>query len=417
MTMFNYKAKDIDGQPVCAAIEAQNRMEALAQLRESGLTVLDLCPATPSAAGAPSNTLSVKTAKTGRSTERRLLTRCRNSDKAILMRQIAISVGAGMGIRESLQAIAEDMDNPAIRRSLQAISAKLREGCMFSEAAAEHPSIFSRLTVALLRVAEEAGSMPQTLDYLANAIERSDRLERKIHSILAYPIFVAVFFLLICSIMTLVVLPKFQETFGTSQQLPLLSRVVFGANRFLLEHIVLIGGSLTALLFLFVQYARTAPGRLQLDTLILRLPLVGACVQKFSVARFCRNLAIMARGGVPVATAMEIATSICNNRAMELALGRTRMRVVNGATISASLEVESAFPRLIVRMVGIGEASGRLPQILDKVADTYEDQVEGAITVSIALLEPVLICLFGFFVLILVLAIYLPVFTAARGLQ
>jgi type II secretory pathway component PulF len=102
---------------------------------------------------------------------------------------------------------------------------------------------------------------------------------------------------------------------------------------------------------------------------------------------------------------------------MELALGRTRMRVVNGATISASLEVESAFPRLIVRMVGIGEASGRLPQILDKVADTYEDQVEGAITVSIALLEPVLICLFGFFVLILVLAIYLPVFTAARGLQ
>jgi type II secretory pathway component PulF len=415
MATFNYKAKDKGGERVQASTDAPSRLEALAQLRAAGLTVLNVWQDNPTASGIA--TLAVRTAGTRARPARRHLRACGNGEKALLMRQISISVGAGMGIRDALQAIAEDMDHPALRSSLLAIGDKLREGQMFSEATTEHPAIFSRLTVALLRVAEEAGSMPQTLDYLANALERSDRLERKIRSILAYPLFVAGFFVLICSIMTIFVLPKFQANFGAEQTLPLLSRVVFGTNRFLLEHIVLIGGALAGLLVLGAQYVRTATGRLQADTLVLRLPLVGPCVQKFTVARFCRNLAIMLRGGVPVATAMEIASSVCNNRAMEVALGRIRTRVISGATIAASLEQEPVFPRLIVRMTNVGEASGKLPQILDKVSDTYEDQVEGAITIAIALLEPILICCFGFFVLLLVLAIYLPVFLAARGLQ
>ena len=343
--------------------------------------------------------------------------RVNGSEKAVFMRQMSISVGAGMPLREALESIAEDLENQGFRRVVLDIVAKLREGHLFSEAAAAHPSVFTKLFVALLRVAEEAGSMPQTLDYLAMALERGDKLARKIRSIVAYPVFVAGFFILVCGIMTLVVLPKFQAIFGSKASLPTLTRVVFGANRFLLDHILVIAAVLIGIVVLFILYSRSPVGSQQVDALKLRLPVFGPCIQKFAVARFCRNFAIMIRGGVPVASAMEIATGICGNKAMEKALIRVRERILCGSTISGALGSEAVFPRLIVRMVGVGESSGKLPQVLDKVSDTYEDQVEGSITLATALFEPVIICFFGCFVLVLVLAIYMPVFTASRGMQ
>ena len=415
MPKYNYKAKNASGHTVTAVVDAATRLDALVQLRTTGMTVLDLWtdsePTVHPAGPQPAATTPPPIPRY------RFGATIKNTERAVFMRQLSISVGADMPLREALDAIAEDLENPLFRRIVTDVVARLREGYMFSEAAARHPAVFPPLTVALLRVAEEAGSMPQVLDHLATALERSDKLDRKLRGIAAYPVFVAGFFILICSVMTLVVLPKFQENFAGNGNLPMLSRMVFGANRFLVKHILEIGVGLALLVVLFVQYARTPLGRLQLDTLKIKLPIIGPCVQKFTVARFCRNFAIMIRGGVPVATAMEIATGICDNKAMENSLVKTRDRVMGGSTIAAALGMEPYFPRLIVRMVGVGETSGRLPQVLDKVSDTYEDQVESAITMAMALFEPVMICFFGLFVLVLVLAIYLPVFSAARGMH
>lgn len=411
MPTYAYQARDESGQAVSASIVAATRYDALAALRPRGLTVLSLRTdeAEPAVREEPSPTGAVRT---------RSVTRVPAAQKTVFMRQLAISVNSGMPLREALESIAEDLEHPGFQRVIRDVVAKLREGRLFSEAAAAHPAVFPTLFVALLKVAEEAGSMPQTLEYLATALERGDKLSRKIRSVLAYPVFVASFFALVCGVMTFAVVPRFQSIFASgSSRLPLLTRIVFGVNRYLLDHCIVLLAGVGALVVLAILAVRSRAGRMRLDTLCLRLPIAGECIQKFAVARFCRHFAIMLQGGVPVTTAMEIASSICGNLVMERALLSTRARVMSGSGIAAALASERVFPRLIVRMVGIGEASGKLPGVLDKVADTYENQVEGAITMAMSLVEPIIICFFGVVVLVLVLAIYMPVFTAASHMQ
>jgi type IV pilus assembly protein PilC len=188
--------------------------------------------------------------------------------------------------------------------------------------------------------------------------------------------------------------------------------VVLGGNRFLVDHLLLILGGILALTVTLVLYVRTPAGRFQRDGFLLKLPVAGDLIRKISVARFCRNLGIMIRGGVPVTTAITIAAEVLGNRAMEETLRKTHDRIIEGNDIASSLD-RKTFPRLVVRMVGVGESSGRLPEVLDKVADLYEDQIEGAIMVATALFEPIIIIFFGAIILVFVMAIYLPVFSVA----
>lgn len=406
MPQFNYKAKDETGREVSAHIDATSRYEALNALRTRGLTVLDLWMDDNRITAQP---LLRSTPKT-----RRRHARVAATELTVFMRQLAISVNAGVPLREALESIAEDLDNLGFRRVISDVVAQLREGHTFSESTASYPMVFPVLFVALLRVAEEAGSMPQTLEYLATALERSERLSRKIRSIMAYPAFVAGFMVIISSVMTLFVVPRFQAIFKNSPtRLPLLTEVVFGVNRFLLENIIYITIGMAVLTIMFVLYARTTAGRRQLDAIALRLPLFGVCLKKLSVARFCRNFAIMIRGGVPVVTAMEIASTLGGNLIIKEGLQRARQCILRGSAIAPALATEAAFPRLLIRMVSIGETTGHLPEVMDKVSDAYEEQVESSIVMATALFEPIIICVFGGVVLVLVLAVYMPVFTAA----
>jgi type IV pilus assembly protein PilC len=173
---------------------------------------------------------------------------------------------------------------------------------------------------------------------------------------------------------------------------------------------------LVAGVVLVFLYTRTSHGRLALDRFKLRVPVLGSCVRRLAVARFCRNLSIMVKGGVPVAKAIEIASGVCGNKALEQSLVRATERIVAGSDIASSLGEDRTFPRLVVRMVGVGEQSGRLPQVLEKISDAYERQVEGAIMVAMSLAEPLFICFFGILILVMVLAIYMPIFTVSSGM-
>lgn len=258
--------------------------------------------------------------------------------------------------------------------------------------------------------------MATTLAHLSDSMERRERLIRKIKGITAYPVFIGAFFILICGIMTIFVLPKFEESLkGIGGQLPALTRIVFGVNRFMLDNLPAIFVTMMGLIAAFILFRRTPGGRVHLDRVKLKVPLFGPCLKKISIARFCQNLAIMVNGGVPITQAIEIAADICGNSILRSALLNARERIIAGSDISASLEQERVFPALVTRMVSVGEASGRLPDVLEQVSSAYEDQVEGDIMIVTALMEPVLICFFGAFILILVLAIYLPVFTMSRG--
>lgn len=409
MPDYRYSAKDSGGREVGGVYSASSRFDALSQLHGRGLTVTDISDEGVGVGGLEKVKVPVKKSF--------IMGRITMSEKAIFCRQLSISVSAGIPLLESLESIAADFENAAFRRVLERVLKKLDDGAPFSQAIAGESKVFDRLFVALIRTAEEAGSLTETLNYLANSMEKNDRLARKIKSILAYPMFIGGFFVLISAILTIFVLPQFQEIFaGYGNNLPKLTRVVFAFNTFLIHNTLWIFLGVAGAIMLGIMYGATPFGRLQIDGLVVRLPVVGDIVRKLAVSRFCRNFGIMMAGGVSVATAIEIAAEVLGNKVMEASMKSTRDRIMAGNSIASSLD-KKVFPRLVARMVGVGESSGRLPEVLTKVADVYEDQVEGTILVAISLLEPIIIAVFGGLILLLVMAIYLPVFSSAGSVR
>lgn len=413
MALFFYTGKAEDGKQFEANLDAPSRYEALSVLRDRGITVLKLEEAAKGAA-APKQK-AVAAAKELRS--RRMSRKVSLADRAIFCRQLSVSVSAGVPLREALESLADDMDHSSFKLVVTDVVSKLHEGKTFSEALNLHVRVFTPLFVALIRTAEESGTMPRTLDDLARTMERTERLVRKIRSITSYPLFVFGFFLIVCVIMTVVIVPQFERVFPDVASLPLLTRTVFRINRFMLSNIVWIGLMFTAALTAVVFFARTPAGRLKMDELTLKVPMLGSCVRMLAMARFSRNLAMMLQGGVSITTAIEIAAATCGNLALERAFLAACERIVSGMNMSGSLAQDPAFPRLVVRMVSVGEASGRLPEVLDRVSNVYEDQVEGKIMTAMALFEPIAIVFFGAVVLVLVLAIYIPIFTMATRMR
>jgi len=410
VAIYKYTARDAKGKIVKGETAGDSRYSALTALQTRGLTVVAIEEPKSIQMGPPS--LPPTAIKKGRFVRRVNLT-----ERALFCRQLAISVSSGISLRESLETIASDLDNATFRAILQRVLRRLDDGASFSIAIAGEENVFDRLFVSLVRGAEESGTMPETLNYLATTLERSDRLARKVRSILAYPAFIACFFVIVTVIMTVFVLPQFRDVFASfGGDLPALTKAVLKTNAFILGNSGLILSALALGVGGVLLYGRTPVGRLQYDTLWLKVPVVGECIKKLAVSRFCRNLGVMLRGGVPVAAAIEIASDILGNKAMEKTLLATRDRIVSGNDIASSLDPKT-FPRLVVRMIGVGESSGRLPEVLEKVADVYEDQVESSITVAMSLFEPLIIIVFGSIVLVLVMAIYLPVFTVASHVR
>lgn len=405
MPLFNYTARDSRGQIVHGQEEGVTRYDALAAVHALGLvvTAMDETGIRGVLPGAPRH---------GR-LRAMMARRVTLSDRALFCRQLSISVSSGIPLRESLENIMTDIDHERFRAVLKRVLHRLTDGSPFSQAVAEEPQVFDPLFLALIRAAEESGSMSETLEYLANTLEKSERLARKVKSMMAYPMFVVGFFFIVCGIMTISVMPRFQEIFASYQHgLPPLTRVVLGINQFLLSNAVSVGLALGSILLLSVALVRTPRGRLQVDRLLLKLPFFGMLIQKTAVSRFCRNLGMMLRGGVPAASAIEIAAALLGNKAMEITLKTTHDRIMAGNDIASSLDPE-VFPRLAMRMVAVGEASGRLPTVLEKVSDVYDDQIEGSILMATSLFEPIIISVFGGFILVFVLAIYMPVFSVA----
>jgi type IV pilus assembly protein PilC len=415
METFVYVAKDKDGKVVEDSLQASHRYDALAEVRAMGLTVVSLnkVEALKNAKRkAKANAVSKKKPSS------MFAPKINAGEMAIFCRQLAISVTAGVALRDALESIVEDLENVTFRSTLEDVVSLLHEGSSFSAAIGSYPKVFDDLFVALIRAAEESGSMATTLTHISDSLERRERLIRKIRGITAYPLFIGGFFIFIGAIMTIFVLPKFEKSLtGIGGELPTLSRMVFGANRFIMDNLPAIFVGTLGLVAMFVLFSRTPGGQGHLDRIKLKIPLFGPCLKKIGIARFCQNLAIMVNGGVSITQAIEIAADIVGNRVLQSALIKARERIIAGSDISASLAEGGVFPSLVIRMVSVGEASGRLPEVLEQVSSAYEDQVEGEIVLVTALLEPLLICFFGGFILILVLAIYLPVFTMSKGVS
>lgn len=417
MGVFSYIAKNKDGQEIRSSIDASTRLEALEALRKKGLTVVDLFGIEHEKAGAapqPTPTKPDMKAKRKAFTSGKV----KMGDLAIFCRQLAISVNAGVPLRDALDTIGQELEQPVLQKAVLDIVDKLNDGKSFSQAVATHPRIFNVMFCGLVKVAEESGKLPSTLLQLAEYLERTDKLQRRIKAMAAYPKFIAGFFIIVCLIMTLFILPQFTDIFGgLGAELPIFTTVVFGINAFFVKHIVEIFALVIVVTAVLVFYGRTSAGIYQKDKLKLKTPYVGDLALKYVLARFCRSLSIMVDSGVPISSALEICAEATGNQVLQRTVLDVRDRILTGHGIADSLSQADIFPGLIVRMVSVGEDSGQLPEVLGKVADLYEDQVEVSIMTAMALFEPIIICVFGAFVLIIVLAIYMPMFTISSSVH
>ncbi|MEK6733305.1 MAG: type II secretion system F family protein [Candidatus Omnitrophota bacterium] len=410
MSKYIYSCKDREGKVINDLLEAKSRYEAIAALQEKELTVVSISQ--------DKNTSRTEAGSIEK--KKRILSqhRIRLTEFSIFCRQLSVCIASGINLLEALNVIAEDMDNPYFKSIIFEVISDINNGMSFTDSLAKHKGAFNPLFIALIKSAEESGSMRTVLEYLAAYIEKAVRLQRKVRSITSYPAFIGLFFIIMIFVVTIFILPRFEKLFsGFGAQLPQLTQVIFRINSLFIRNLPVLAVILTGGIFGIMFYNRYPSGRYKIDGIKLRIPAIGPLIKKTSLARFCRIFALMIRGGVPIVGALATASEVCNNKVLEKYLDYAKQQIVNGSDIASSIGKDGHFPKLMVRMIGIGESSGRLHLMLDNVSEMYEDEVEGSIMVMTSLFEPVMIIVFGGIVLVLLLAIYVPVFKIAMSMR
>lgn len=330
---------------------------------------------------------------------------------AVFTRQLSVMIDAGLPIVPSLELLAEQQENLSLRRVLASVRSEVESGARLCDAMGAHPKVFGDLYCHMIAAAEAGGILDVILRRLAAYIEKSVRLRRAVRSALVYPATVVSIAVLVVVVILWKVIPTFEQLFvSLGSELPLPTRITISASRFLGRFMPVVVVALAAAFVGIRAWYRTHRGRRVLDALLLSLPVVGLLLRKVAVARFCRTLATLLTSGVPLLEAMEITARTAGNAIIEDAVMTVRRCVEEGRTLAEPLAETEVFPRLVTRMIAVGEQTGSLDAMLQKIADFYEEDVDSAIEELMALLEPVMILFLGVTIGGIVISMYLPMF-------
>jgi type II secretion system protein F len=396
MPTFSYVAVDDAGREVVGEIHAEDLQAAIGRVRESG-----------------NYPMEVREAATARPTGRRwgFLTRISANDRTVLTRQMANLLGAGLTVVRALTVLIDNTENPRVRDVLLRVREEVQTGAAFSDTLAKFPELFDTLYVNLVRAGEASGDLEGVLERLADYQEQQAQQWAAIRSAMAYP-------MLLVSVGTAAVLflvafliPRFVVIFESlGQSLPLPTRIILGISTFLAEYwwAVLGGGLVLALAFRW--YIRTPTGSLQFDSLKIRPPVIGPLSFKLAASRFAHTLGTLLRGGVPILEALETVQGAIGNRMMSEALNEVRDSVREGESVADPLRRTRAFPSLVVNMIAVGEETGDVDSILQRVAHSYDIEVQNTVRQLISLLEPVIILAMGIVVGSVIISMLLPIF-------
>ena len=396
MGAYEYQALDEKGHTRKGVLTGDTPRQVRQMLREQGLVPLSLNP------------LSDKSEQGQLNASRK---RIPAAELAVITRQFATLLGAGLTIEEALEGLIEQSSNHRIRSILTAVRSSVMEGQSLSDAIGNFPAAFPSLYRASLSAGEETGRLDLVLERLADYTENTSSLRRRILIALIYPIILTVVAILIVTGLLTYVVPKVVKVFEESgQALPLLTRGMIAISEFLqawglwLLLAIVLGGILLRLLF------RQPGPKLALHRFMLGMPLLGSIVRNLNTSTMARTLAIMSGSGVPLLTAMSASSQVVNNLAMRQAMEQARNDVGEGMSLSKALKKSQLFPPLLTQMVASGEASGRLDQMLEKSAQVQENELEARTSIMVGLFEPMMILVMGAIVLLIVLAILLPIF-------
>jgi type IV pilus assembly protein PilC len=338
--------------------------------------------------------------------------RVKSVDLAGFCWQMNTMIEGGVPITDSMDTISEDMSNLSFRNTIMAMSEKMKTGETFADSVKQHPDTFNSMFCAMILAGETSGNLPLVLDRMARYYDGRDRMITKVKRALAYPVFVVAFVILIVVAMMVFIIPRFQGIFDqTKGELPAFTRGFMAVYDLIMSNApyLLIGFGLVFMLL--VAYHKTESGRSRISRLVLSLPLIGPIVSHTFIYVFCRTVSTLLGAGVSIIDSLEILSGMTDNDQIKGSINHTREHVVEGSSISVSMSSGGFFPKMVSRMVQVGEESGSLPIVLDKTSDYYEKKVEDSINSLTGFIEPAMIVTVGAIVLVVILALYLPVFT------
>ena len=396
MNTFTYKALDARGAAAGGQIDGDSKVAVAAALRNRGLTVLDLNEAKKSL-------LQIE-----------LGGRVKPKDLTVFSRQFATMVNSGLSMLRCLYVLEEQTENKKLAKVVGAVRADVEAGIALSDALEKHPKVFNRLYVSMVRAGELGGILDTVLNRLAAQLEKEDSIRRAVKSAMVYPIVIGVFAIIVLIGMVLFLIPIFAGMYKDlgDAKLPLLTRIMVGFSEILRSWwgaVVLAGVIL--LVWAFLRLKRTDKGIMVWDRLKLRFPMgVGQIVRKLAIARFSRTLGTLISSGVPILQALEITGQAAGNAVIEKAMIDVQKSVKEGEAITTPLEKVTVFPAMVTQMIAVGEETGSLDAMLDKIADFYEDEVNASIKSLTSVIEPILMLCVGAIVGVVVISMYLPIF-------
>jgi type IV pilus assembly protein PilC len=411
MPNFQYIAMDAKGEQTSGTIEASNEADALSKLRQGGLYPTQIALAGQNAKKSAKKTVGKAGAKvkTGGTIKPKIL--------MIFTRQLATLIDSGLPLLRGLTVLGKQEPNPVLRATIDSLAESVQGGSTFSESLAQHPKIFNKLYVNMVKAGELGGVLEVVLNRLAEYQEKAHKLKNKIVSAMVYPVIVMFIAVSILLFLMVFIVPKFKDMFSDmgDSEMPMISQVVFGFSDLLIKpsiwiipNVVWLLLALTGLYIGISSWGKTPKGRSVLDVVKLRLPVFGDIQRKSAVSRFTRTLGTLVTSGVPILQALNITKETAGNVVISTAIGQVYDAVKEGESIVTPLQASGVFPNMVVSMVDVGEETGQLPEMLLKIADVYDDEVDNAVTALTSILEPIMIVFLALVVGSVVFALFLP---------
>lgn len=390
MTTFAWTGRMRNGQIVKGERAAETKEALTDALRREQILVTKIAPAAK---------------KEGRSG------RVRSKSLAIFTRQFSVMIDAGLPLVQCLELLAKEEPDKRLAAAIDKVKGDVEAGASLAEAMSRRPYAFDTLYTNMVAAGEAGGILDTILKRLSTFIEKQAKLAAQVRSAMIYPIVVLSIALIVVMVILLKVIPTFTALFeGLNAQLPLPTRVVIYASQQLIMMLPFMVVAFMGASYMLRRYYQTASGRMRIDQILLRAPLVGVILRKVAVARFCRTLATLLSSGVPILDGLDITARTAGNAVIEAAILQVRGRIERGESIAVPLKATGVFPPMVSQMVGAGESTGALDTMLAKIAEFYEDEVDVAVAGLLTILEPALICVLGVVVGGIVISMYMPLF-------
>jgi type IV pilus assembly protein PilC len=338
-------------------------------------------------------------------------------DLVIFTRQFSTMIDAGLPLVQGLNILAEQMENKTFKGMLKQVTKDVEGGSTLADALNKHPKVFDALFVNLVAAGEVGGILDTILQRLAAYIEKAEKLKSKVKGALVYPIAVLIIGVLVLVVIMVFVIPVFQEMFsGLGKGLPALTQLVIDVSDFTKGNIHFMIVGVIVVIWLFRRYRRTSSGKKTTDRILLKMPIFGELIRKVAVARFTRTLSTMISSGVPILDALEITAKTAGNAVVEEVIFEARTSIAEGQSIADPLSESDIFPGMVTQMISVGESTGALDAMLEKIANFYDDEVDATVSALTALMEPLMMMFLAGMLGPIIIAMYLPIFGMASAL-